>query len=203
MTRNKIFYFVILIVVLLILFNSFDNGETREEFLDRIATERANKDLLFKSDKESPFKDSLVFTELKYYPPDHGYVINAKFTKIVSPQLITLATSDGATKKYKEYGYAEFELEGQMNKLLLLEMEKPFQNKLFIPFADETSANQTYGAGRYLEADKPNGNIVALDFNLAYNPYCAYSEEYSCPFPPPENLLSVAIEAGEKKYYEN
>jgi hypothetical protein len=90
-----------------------------------------------------------------------------------------------------------------MNKLLLLEMEKPFQNKLFIPFADETSANQTYGAGRYLEADKPNGNIVALDFNLAYNPYCAYSEEYSCPFPPPENLLSVAIEAGEKKYYEN
>jgi uncharacterized protein len=79
----------------------------------------------------------------------------------------------------------------------------PFRGKLFLAFGDATSAKETYGAGRYLDITKtPGATTIILDFNKAYNPYCAYNETYSCPLPPPENLLNVAIRAGEKSYHE-
>ena len=146
--------------------------------------------------------DSVDFAGLNYYPPNEEYRIQADFTRIASPVTITLSTNDGKKRGYLEYGYAEFEMRGIRNRLLVLQMEEPYEDKLFIPFADETSTLETYGAGRYLEAEKPSGDFIELDFNLSYNPYCAYSGEYSCAFPPRENLLSVAIEAGEKKYFE-
>lgn len=202
MTRNQVLYGAIIIVVLLIIYNSFDQGETREEYIQRITEERAAKDLFFEEDKESPMPDSIDFAGLNYYPPNPDYRIQADFIRSASPVTITLSTNDGKKREYLEYGYAEFELEGVRNRLLVLQMEEPYEDKLFIPFADETSTLETYGAGRYLEAEKPSGDLIELDFNLSYNPYCAYSGEYSCAFPPRENLLSVAIEAGEKKYFE-
>ena len=87
--------------------------------------------------------------------------------------------------------------------MLILEIMDmgPNRGKLFLAFADETSANETYGAGRYLDLKKvPAATSIELDFNLAYNPYCAYNDSYSCPFPPAENILRIAIRAGEKKY---
>jgi uncharacterized protein len=79
----------------------------------------------------------------------------------------------------------------------------PYRGKLFLAFADATSANETYGAGRYLDLKKvPGATSILLDFNQAYNPYCAYSDGFSCPFPPKENILTIAINAGEKKYHD-
>jgi uncharacterized protein (DUF1684 family) len=78
----------------------------------------------------------------------------------------------------------------------------PFRGKLFLAFGDETSARETYGAGRYLDVQKvPGSKTITLDFNKAYNPYCAYNETFSCPLPPQENLLQVAIKAGEQTYH--
>jgi uncharacterized protein (DUF1684 family) len=81
--------------------------------------------------------------------------------------------------------------------------EGPYRGTLFLAFADATSANETYGAGRYLDVKKiPGASSIILDFNQSYNPYCAYSEKYSCPFPPRENVLKIAVRAGEKKYHD-
>lgn len=107
-------------------------------------------------------------------------------------------------RKHTEYAYAEFELDGIKNKLLILEIRDmgPYRGTLFLAFADKTSAVETYGAGRYLDVKKvPGATSVTLDFNEAYNPYCAYNDWYSCPFPPKENILEVAIQAGEKTYH--
>jgi len=118
--------------------------------------------------------------------------------------MLVLATSDGQEKKYLEYAHAEFELNNTVCRLLILEIvDGDYRGTLFLAFADSTSANETYGAGRYLDLKKtPGASSITLDFNNAYNPYCAYSDNFSCPFPPKENVLKTAVRAGEKKYHE-
>jgi uncharacterized protein (DUF1684 family) len=132
------------------------------------------------------------------------YRVNANLVPVENKKIVLLPTSDGEEKQYKEYAYAEFSLDGEKNKLLILEIVDagPYRGTLFLAFADATSANETYGAGRYLDLKKvPGATTVTLDFNKAYNPYCAYSDKFSCPFPPNENVLKVAVRAGEKSYH--
>jgi uncharacterized protein len=158
-----------------------------------------------KDSEESPFKDSLAhFTSLSYFEPDIKYRVNAEIEPIRNKKMLVLPTSDDKEKKYMEYAYATFKLDGVENKLLILEIVDmgPYKGTLFLAFADETSARETYGAGRYLDLKKvPGAATLTLDFNKAYNPYCAYSENFSCPFPPKENVLKIAIKAGEKNYH--
>ena len=188
-------------IIIVILFYSFRGGESREEYIERIATVRAEKDVFFKYNSESPFANNTdSFKGLNYYQPDSDYKVNARLTLSDKKEVITLGTNDGKTKAYKNFGIAEFELGGKINRLLILEMYEPFDGKLFLAFADQTSTEETYGAGRYLDVEYSGGDFLTLDFNLAYNPYCAYDEGYSCPFPPPDNLLETPIKAGEKIY---
>src|SRR5258706_16232832 len=119
--------------------------------------------------------------------------------------MIVLPTSDGKEKRYLEYAFVEFELNDVPSKLLILEIvdDGQYRGALFLAFADSTSATETYGAGRYLDLKKtPGATSITLDFNEAYNPYCAYSDNFSCPFPPKENILKTAVRAGEKKYHD-
>lgn len=188
-------------IIIVILFYSFSGGESREEYIARIATVRAEKDVFFKYNSESPFaNNSESFKGLNYYQPDPDYKVNARLTLSDKKEVITLGTNDSLTKAYKNFGIAEFELGGKTNHLLILEMYEPLDGKLFLAFADQTSAEETYGAGRYLDVEYSGDDFLTLDFNLAYNPYCAYVEGYSCPFPPPGNLLETPIKAGEKIY---
>jgi uncharacterized protein (DUF1684 family) len=100
-----------------------------------------------------------------------------------------------------KFGLFTFEVEGQHLKLIAYKsVEDPYARSLFLPFSDETSGHETYAAGRYLDLEEQGGDDYELDFNLAYNPYCAYNEDYTCPVPPFENKLSVKILAGEKNY---
>ncbi len=95
----------------------------------------------------------------------------------------------------------KFEVQGNRLQLIVYKSaEDPFARSLFIPFSDETSSSETYGAGRYLDSEEHGGNDYDLDFNFAYNPYCAYNDGYTCPIPPRENRLPIRITAGEKKY---
>lgn len=200
-----------------IVFYSLTGGESSEDYAKTILKEREEKDEFMKSDSESPFrsvstqtegKDStrtIDFKGLNYFAPDLKFKVNANLVSIENKKVVVLSTSDGKEKKYLEYAFAEFSLEGKENKLLILEIMDagPYRGTLFLAFADETSANETYGAGRYIDLKKiPGSSTMTLDFNTAYNPYCAYSDNFSCPFPPKENVLTIAVKAGEKKYHD-
>jgi uncharacterized protein len=201
--KNLIFMGAILIV-LISLYYSFQGNQNNEGYLAKIEKARKEKDHTMRTAPDSPFAGQTEhYTGLNYFPVDARYRINARLVPIENKKTVVLPTSDEKQKSYLEYAYAEFELEGIKNRLLILEIIQtgPYRGTLFLAFADETSANETYGAGRYLDLKKVLGaSSITLDFNEAYNPYCAYSDKYSCPFPPKENLLKVAIRAGEMNY---
>jgi len=200
--------FIPVIVVLVIgisIIYTLQGGETTEDYIERIQEERQQTAGFMRSSRESPFApDSIPFKGLDYYPPDPVYKVRARLTPIQNQKLLQMPTSTGEEEKYIRYAYADFEISGQAQRLLVLQ---PFesQTRLFIPFSDATSGEETYGGGRYLEAEIPprtGARTIELDFNKAYNPYCAYNASFSCPLPPQENFLKVPIRAGEKDYHQ-
>ena len=205
MRFSKIIVVLGLLILVAIVIYSVSTGTDTPDFGKVILREREKKDDFMISSQESPFgTDQGLFTGLKYFEPDAKYRVRAKLRPIEAKKVVSLATSSGNENQYLEYAWAEFELDGVTNELLILEVMAmgPARGTLFLAFADETSTGETYGAGRYLDVKRvPGASTVELDFNKAYNPYCAYSEKYECPFPPKENILKVALRAGEKSYH--
>lgn len=204
MKTKNIILIIVVVVVLTGIYYSLTGSEVNEAYIAKVEQLRKEKNNSMQSGDDSPFGDSITFNGLHYFPIDAKYRILANLTEIDQKKAVALPTSDGKQKSYLEYAYAEFELDGINNKLLILEIMDmgPYRGTLFLAFADKTSAHETYGAGRYLDVKKvPGAKSITLDFNEAYNPYCAYNNNYSCPFPPPENILAVAIKAGEKTYH--
>lgn len=184
---------------------SVSTGPEPEQYAAAVTEERKKKDDFLKEDPTSPLlpESRAGFRGLNYFPPDLRYTILADLEPIAKKQVRILTTSTNEKTKYLEYAWATFELHEKENKLLILEVMDmgPNRGKLFLAFADDTSAGETYGGGRYLDLKKvPAATTIELDFNKAYNPYCAYNDGYSCPLPPSENILKVAIRAGEKNY---
>jgi uncharacterized protein len=206
MKSSRIVPIIIVLSIAAFVIYSVQGSSSDEDYVTNITKERTDKEAFMKSGEGSPFlKDSVTFTSLKYFPIDEKYKIKAKLQPIDDKKVVILSTSDGKEQKYLEYAFAVFRLDGIENKLLILELMEmgPQRGKLFLAFADETSGNETYGGGRYLDVKKvPAATSVVLDFNLAYNPYCAYNDSYSCPFPPRENILKIPISAGEKNYHQ-
>jgi len=205
MKKQSIIILIAVIVIIITVFYSLQGTRDQTAYIQQITKARTEKDEFMKTSAESPFKDTTEsFTGLKYFPPDAKYKIIATLTPIQHKEIVVLTTNDGKEERYIPYAYAEFELDDVKNKLLILEIVDmgPFRGKLFLAFGDGTSAFETYGAGRYLDVLKvPGSQTITLDFNEAYNPYCAYTDKFSCPLPPKENLLSVSIKAGEKTYH--
>lgn len=205
MKTKHIIFLIASAIVLISIFYSFRGSQDQAAYIEEIEKEREEKDRFMRTSAESPFvTDSTDFKGLSYYPIDPKYKIIADLTPIKNKKTMLLTTNDGKEQRYLEYAYAEFDLEGFHHKLLILEVADmgPFRGKLFFAFGDETSALETYGAGRYLDVAKvPGSSTITLDFNKAYNPYCAYTEKFSCPLPPAENLLTIPIKAGEKIYH--
>jgi len=186
---------------MVILLYSFLETGGQDNYVQEILDKRAETDQFMRNSKESPFLNKLEsYHGLNYFEPDLEFKINADFTKISDGKIRKLPTSDGKEEQYQEYGFADFNLDRRNHRLLILKTVEGESNHIFIPFADSTSGDETYGAGRYLELPTIKGGKVLLDFNLAYNPYCAYSADYSCPLPPAENYLATSIKAGEKNY---
>jgi uncharacterized protein (DUF1684 family) len=206
MRSSRLVPLIVILAIAAFIIYSLQGGSSTEDYTTSIQKERSDKEKFMKSGEGSPFlKDSIDFTGLQYFSIDEKYRIKAKLAPIENKKVIILSTSDGQEQKYLEYAVAEFTLDRLENTLLILELMEmgPQRGKLFLAFADETSGNETYGAGRYLDVKKvPAASTVILDFNLAYNPYCAYNDSYSCPFPPKENILKLAIKAGEKNYHQ-
>lgn len=142
------------------------------------------------------------FEGLSYYEIDTNYRIIATFIKDKGKKF-KMPTSTDREPIYRRYGYIDFKINDSIHRLSVfqnmeLKKNKEFKNYLFIPFRDATCQDESYGGGRYIDAKIPKGKIILIDFNLAYNPYCAYSIRYSCPIPPVENTLKTAIPSGEK-----
>lgn len=205
MKRKNVILFIAVIVLIITVFYSFQGSQDDTAYRKEIEKEREEKDRFMRTSVESPFANTPAeYTGLNYYPPDMKYRVIATLRPIEDKKPVILTTNDGKEQRYIEYAYAEFKLDGVNNRLLILEIADmgPFRGKLFLAFGDETSAVETYGAGRYLDVTKtPGSTTIKLDFNLAYNPYCAYYDSYTCPLPPRENILPIPIRAGEKIYH--
>ena len=174
-----------------------------EQTLHEIDNLRAEKDSFFGTDHDSPIpaRREVQVQRSEVFPPSIQYRVNARLGRFDGPDLVMMTTSKGTTRPYLRYGKFEFQLEGRKLQLHCYKAaDDALDKSLFVPFTDETSGKETYGAGRYLDIEETGRDDYVLDFNLAYNPYCAYSENYVCPFPPRENRLTVQIQAGEKNY---
>jgi uncharacterized protein (DUF1684 family) len=133
-----------------------------------------------------------------WFPIDLRYRITADWVPFPETKKVRIPDSDGGSREWKSPGYASFMIDGQAVKLQAI--LTPDGKQLSFLFRDRTAGHETYGAGRFLETDLPNNGKVIVDFNEAYNPYCAYNVLFACPIPPRENHLPVRIEAGERDY---
>lgn len=205
MKSKNIIVLLVVVILIITVFYSFQGSQDETAYVEEIKKEREEKDRFMRNSPESPFaKNKESYTGLNYFPPDITYRVIADLEPIQQKKTVILGTNDGKEQRYIEYAYANFKLHGRDNRLLILEIADmgPFRGKLFLAFGDETSARETYGAGRYLDVTKtPGSSTIKLDFNLAYNPYCAYDESFTCPLPPRENILEIPIKAGEKSYH--
>jgi len=188
----------ILFIVASIVFSSLSNS-----YEDLIVKHRNDKDLYFSSDNDSPLENRSSFKGLNYFPPDKAYLVTAQVFKLKDDSLLPVRRNDGKRELFVRYARAQFQMNGRNFSLTLLKAPKDEDGSelhLFVPFADLTNGIETYETGRYLDLTYSGGNTIEIDFNLAYNPFCAYSYAFSCPLPPKENMLDTEIKAGEKKY---
>lgn len=198
---KKILYIVVVAVVIIIGY-SILGTTSDEDYVQIIESKRNEKIDFLKNSEQSPFKQHLIkFEEPDYFPISSEYKTRAKLQRISSTQRVIIESSDGSSSTYTKFAFANFKIHGVESQLLIL---RPYgfgdMKNYFVAFADNTSGVSSYGGGRYLDLDIGNSDNIMIDFNLAYNPYCAYAPQYSCPLPPVENILNIAIEAGEKDY---
>jgi uncharacterized protein (DUF1684 family) len=183
------------------------NSDEHDELKRQLETQRRLKDKFLLEHPQSPLlpEDKEHFAGANYFPVNIAYKVVATFVPEEHPGIFRVQTSTGDQKEYTRAGRLHFEIDGE--KLSLVAFVPPADeplhgNRLFVPFRDKTSSKETYGAGRYLDLNKRPGDQYVVDFNRAYNPYCAYSPYYSCPIPPGENTLAVEIRAGEKSFHD-
>ena len=205
MFKNKFFLLSVLAVIVAIFVYSFvGNEETKSvqsidnEYITTIQTLRSNKDSYLKKDTASPIENKANFKGLKYFEINPAFKIIGKINKLTSGQTINISMSGGETEEYEAYGNITFEIEGVKCALKIF---KTLEGNLFLPFKDLTSNKETYGAGRYLDfkINDVNDNQLTIDFNKAYQPFCAYNHTFTCPVPPAENFLNVSVKAGERQ----
>ncbi|WP_309640508.1 DUF1684 domain-containing protein [Flavobacterium sp.] len=163
----------------------------------------------FANPSESPLteKDLKYFKSLDFYPISDKFVIEARFIKTENEKAFKMKTSTKRLPEYKKYGELHFMIDGKKLKLNVYQdielAKKPgFEDYLFLPFSDLSCGKESYIGGRYIDMRFPKYDTVLIDFNTAYNPYCAYNHKYSCPIVPLENDLNVAILAGVKKFHD-
>lgn len=161
----------------------------------------------FKDVSESPLttKDLKTFKSLEFFKFNEDYKVEAKVTLQPESTYFEMPTSTERTSFYRVYAILSFELFGKPCQLNVYQNRelldvKGFEDYLFLPFMDHTNGETTYGGGRYIELSIPEAETITIDFNTAFNPYCAYNHKYSCPIVPIENTLELKVEAGVKRF---
>src|SRR3989338_100223 len=159
---------------------------------------RAEKDGFFKNHPQSPLtpEQKQAFTGVHYFRENSALRLEVKVEEFRNKEMVQMQTSTGDVQAYQKFGKFKFKAEGQAAELTIYSGEHGY----FLPVADALAGSETYGAGRYLEPEPLGGGKFRVDFNLAYNPYCAYSPQWSCPIPPRENRIKAPVRAGEKTF---
>lgn len=180
------------------LFAQDEKAQTSKEYQEEL-------NVSFADSLHSPLtnEDRLHFEHLDFFPIDEKYIVKAKFIKLKKQKPFEMPTTTARKPKYIKYGELHFTIDSKELVLTVyrnidLSKRKGFKDYLFLPFLDETNGIETYGGGRFLDMKVPKSNEVIIDFNKAYNPYCAYTYGYSCPVPPRGNSLETEINAGIK-----
>lgn len=188
-------------MLMLLCFNSFAQNHKSQ-----IETFRKQYMADFLKDKHSPLKqEDLQY--LRFYDADSTYSVTAKADFVVNPTVFVIPTFAGTGANYIKFAILTMVVKGKTIQLsvykdIAFANNAALKDYIFLPFTDETNGKETYGGGRDIDLRENDfkNNTVVIDFNKAYNPYCAFSSGYSCPKPPDENQLQIAITAGEKKY---
>nr|WP_199157166.1 DUF1684 domain-containing protein [Pedobacter sp. ASV2] len=188
------------------LFLLFSTTTFAQSYSDQIASHREKYKQDFIKESHSPLKEADL-KDLHFYDADSAYRVTGTVDLLKNEKVFKMPTYDGTSKEFYRFAHITFNLNGgavtmTLYKSITLAANPLYKNLLFLPFTDETNNKETYGGGRYIDlssADIKDGKIE-VDFNKAYNPYCAYSDGYRCPVPPEENDLSLEIKAGEKLY---
>ena len=176
--------------------------------IQEIQRKRAEKDKFFKESPASPLlpEDKKTFTGLKYYPIDLSLRFVGPLHILKDQPIDSLWDTGGEKRAARKYGYFEFTHQGKTYRLLVYQFVNAGlsgDESLFLGFTDETSGKETYGGGRYIDLERNAKGQLIVDFNMAYNPYCAYNPAYICALPPAENHLPFPVRAGEKNFKEH
>jgi uncharacterized protein len=172
-----------------------DDRAWREE----LVTERRMKDEFMARHRESPFIAGRVpFHDLRYFDPDPKFRIRATLKRVPVPEEAHLRTNRDGQAVMRYLGDLSFAVGKKPVSLAVYHAGEGVGTSVFVPFRDTTSGTESYGPGRYLTLELNEDDVYELDFNRAFNPYCAYTDDYECGFPPAQNDLPVAIRAGEK-----
>ena len=193
--------------LLIMLITVFVYAQTETEIKEDILVYHASENEKFANLETTILepKDFKTFTALEFYPVNLDFRVEARFVRTPDEKPFLMPTSTTRLPEYVKYGEAHFQIKGVDYSLSLYQSTTPdedpeYKDYLFLPFTDLTSGDGSYGGGRFLDAYIPEGDTILLDFNKAYNPYCAYNKNYSCPIPPKENDLLVRVEAGVKDF---
>ncbi len=214
MRRSK-YIFLSLFLVIMACGQEKKYHNTKEKLAISDSSDKLASILQFQEELNEEFKDPEVsplpdrfrkdFESLDFFEPDTNYVIQAEFTRTPDAIPFLMPTTTDRQSKEVVFGIAQFMLNGQQFRLEIYQnpeliLKEGFEDYLFLPFTDLTNGDDTYGGGRYLDLRIPSGNTIVLDFNRAYNPYCAYNKKYSCPLVPKVNHLPMQIKAGVKEF---
>jgi uncharacterized protein (DUF1684 family) len=198
----KMLFTLLLTVVISFVFSQEKAKQTAQEFQDELNKNYADKE-------KSPLteEDLKTFTHLDFFPISDEFIVKAKFIRTKKEKPFEMKTTTARLPVYKKYGELHFSIDGEKYKLNVYQnldfiQKKEYENYLFLPFSDTTNGNETYIGGRYIDCYIQDGKDWIIDFNKAYNPYCAYNYKYSCPIVPLENDLPIAINAGVKKFHD-
>jgi uncharacterized protein (DUF1684 family) len=161
----------------------------------------------FKDASKSPLKnkDRKKFESLDFFKVDPGFVVKAALRRTPNSEWFNMKTTTNRLSKERVFGVLNFELKGKSFELNVYQGEELMQKEgfvdyLFLPFLDDTNGEESYGGGRYIDLKIPDGNAIEIDFNAAYNPYCAYNIKFSCPIVPRVNYLNLEVKAGVKAF---
>jgi uncharacterized protein (DUF1684 family) len=203
MNLRYLFPFVILLLLITFIYSFLDNSVKKEDYLKEVRKKRQEIIEYMENDPDSPFhkKGEIKYDGLNFFDIDPAFNVKARIEIIQSPVPFDIQMTNGETAKYFKYAIAHFKLDDKDQELFLLKSESFFDDPwLFLPFYDETSADESYGGGRFLNVEFHDEEEIYIDFNLAYNPYCAYTDTYRCPIPPAENKITAKVLAGERNY---
>lgn len=176
-------------------------------YVQSIEKYRTDYKATFAATERAPIRTEEELAKMQYFAPDQGFKVPCKVEILPQPKSFGMNTYSGAVQPYSRYADLSCKVQGDEISLSVYTSDRHqamrgINQKLFLPFKDATNGDETYGGGRYIDVSKSmiTEGVIEIDFNKAYNPWCAYADGYSCPIPPVENHLAVPIRAGEKMY---